>query len=110
TCVIPAVSSNRMEYRVFDEDSDLRISTVARSGFRSPSKSAMAKFEFRTEGEPWTSGTGLSAACVWLASPDKQSKGIHARRMATAPNRWVCSFNSIAVTTIAKIQRQWPEI
>lgn len=46
-CAAPAVSWKRIEYCVAVEELLLCISTMAKSGLRSPSKSAMAKTELK---------------------------------------------------------------
>lgn len=46
-CAAPAVKRKRIEYRAQSEELPFWISTVAKSGWRSPSKSAMTKCEVR---------------------------------------------------------------
>ncbi len=68
-CAAPTASCNRIEYCVLLAELLFWISTVARSGFRSPSKSAIAKVELNPAEELGECRAGLLAALAHPAAP-----------------------------------------
>jgi len=87
TCAAPAVSCNRMEYRELPEKLPFCTSTVARSGFRSPSKSAIAKVELNPAEEPTGCGAVVLAAFTHPAAPRTKQRTRTARKWVFAESR-----------------------
>jgi len=92
TCTVPAVSFNRIEYRVVLGELLFWNSTVAKSGFRSPSKSAMAKEELNPGEEPGDCCVGILAAFAHQAA--LSTKQMTRRALIRAPAMlrllWLC--------------------
>jgi len=85
TCTAPAVIFKRIEYCVVLEDLFSWSSTVARSGFRSPSKSAMAKVELNPGEESGDCRAGGLLATAQQAPPRTKQKA--ARALTGAPDK-----------------------
>ena len=90
TCAAPAVNCSRMEYRELPEKLPFCTSTVARSGFRSPSKSAIAKVELNPAEEPAGCGAAVLVAFAHPAAPKTKQRTRTTRRWVFADSMFFC--------------------
>jgi hypothetical protein len=91
TCAAPVASCNLIEYSVILDELLVWSSTVAKSGFRSPSKSAMAKEESNPGEEAGEFCVEVPAASARHATPAAKHKIRRALRLALATPRlsWI---------------------